>query len=71
MSSLRKVVLKKKVVPDDVGVFVLLHLLEQGYFPQRGHGDALLRERDTHLLQRHHLTLVGRVPRLVHRSVST
>ena len=57
--------------PDDVGVFVFLHLFEQRDLAQRRHGHALFGQRHAHLLQRHHLAVVGRVARLVHRPVRT
>ena len=47
----------------------LAELLEQGDLPQHGHGHAVLRQRELHLLDGHDL-VADSVPRLVHRPVS-
>lgn len=62
---------KKNNLPDDVGVFVFFHLLEKGNLPERRHGHTLFRQRHSNLFKRHHLTLVGRIPGLVHRSIGS
>ena len=46
----------------------LAELLEQGDLPQHGHGHAVLRQRELHLLDGHDL-VADSVPRLVHRPV--
>ena len=52
------------VSPDNVGVVELFELLQEGDLSEDGHGDAVLRQREPHLLQRH-----DRVRRLVARPV--
>ena len=52
------------VSPDNVGVVELFELLQQGDLSEDGHGDAVLRQCEAHLLQRH-----DRVRRLVARPV--
>ena len=56
--------------PDNVGVVGLAELLEQGDLPQHGHGHAVLRQRELHLLDGHDLVTQG-VPGFVHRPVGS
>ena len=43
------------VSPDNIWVLESLQLLQQRYLSQDGHGDAVLRQREVHRLQRHDL----------------
>merc|ERR1719270_3343942 len=61
--SLRRAVADVKQ-SDNVGVVELFELLQEGDLSEDGHGDAVLRQREAHLLQRH-----DRVRRLVARPV--
>lgn len=46
-----------------------LQLFEHRYFPENGNGNASLGERDSNLLESHHLTIVGQISSLEDRTI--